>query len=1278
MSRRLSLAIALLVLGSPIAFAQPLPPQPVRPSSETFAKAEELFARDDLQQAEKIYLRVLESAADDTRAASFDRLRAIYVRWARPDLAVTIGLRQLGEVRASKDARKLATLQYQVGASYARLAHHAEAEKLLAEALASPLLDPVDRLNATRLLAQTNEQLGRADVARRNWETLEEQTRAAVDQGRLSPADERTLEWTLADRDVSDGKGAAAVARLTKLLAKPEVRGNPEAQCETLYRRVLARGPKAADADTERDLTLALALEQKIGDSLMIGDLHAALAQVHQRRKEPDEAESHRKQAAEAYTLVLKNRSPDSASTSAMGFWKLQRLYQTASQFKKALQLATAQKDAWGVDHLLEARLKADFGGIAISTGQYAEAMPSLRDAVRLLDAQSPQNLKDLPLALIHLADAELSAGDPPAARARAERVVEIYKNNKLLGDPVLVEAYHLAGSAAAQSGQFTQAFDAYREGTDLCAKLGPVADPELSLLLLQSALTYQAQGEMAESLRVCEQARAVCERFAEPDSPSFAAFDAAQANLCLNQGRLKDAVVLSKRILERGEKLDHGPFVITALHCQALDQLNRRKLDEAEASWKQVLERQEASRQLVLIPRTWNYLGLCAETRGDLPEAEKRYREALERQKRSPQTFPATHFISLWRLANILDRQKRGPEARALLEEALALVEKTRLSTFGDARQRASFFAQFGPGIDQLVEWNLRDHDWRGAFSAMARGRSRTLMDQMMLCGVDPRQHLEGPRGKELARRESELERTVATLRMRALSLPPGENQVAMADKILSEFDVAQQEYADVRREIFSASPIYRSMADTSDPGKILATLQEKALGPKRILLAYYIGQQYSYLVVASGGAKSLAVFPLKVSSKLAKSMVPPQAPTLAAALENSRGLRGIRVQAIQPPVDAPTAPEPPAADPESLSSNTARALVDNYLNFITDPTVTTTRGLRVQSKEPTETLPVQRPQLLGDIFLPPGARKMIRDSGAELVIVIPDGPLHKLPLETLVLGTDKGPRYLLEELPPVVYAPSSGILAYLVDRPRTDKGPLSLLTVGNPDYPQAEPGAKVATTSRGNTSFVIGFRGQLPLLAGSMHESQVVSKYFPDRAVALSGPAATEKAVVTAMRGKQVIHIAAHGFADDRFGNLFGALALTPPAKVTSADDDGFLSLHEIYQLPLESCELAVLSACQTNVGPQQPLESGVTLANGFLAAGARRVVASHWSVDDLSTAQLMETFFQELTRTYDRDHTIAAAESLKAARMRVRNEPRWASPFYWGPFVVMGAPY
>jgi CHAT domain-containing protein len=92
-------------------------------------------------------------------------------------------------------------------------------------------------------------------------------------------------------------------------------------------------------------------------------------------------------------------------------------------------------------------------------------------------------------------------------------------------------------------------------------------------------------------------------------------------------------------------------------------------------------------------------------------------------------------------------------------------------------------------------------------------------------------------------------------------------------------------------------------------------------------------------------------------------------------------------------------------------------------------------------------------------------------------------------------------------------------------------------------------------------------------------------------------------------------LVHIAAHGSADKRFGNQFGALSVTPPPPgQESPTNDGFLCLHEIYRLPLRDCRLVVLSACETAVGPKRPLEAGVTLGSGFLEAEARRVVASH----------------------------------------------------------------
>lgn len=81
------------------------------------------------------------------------------------------------------------------------------------------------------------------------------------------------------------------------------------------------------------------------------------------------------------------------------------------------------------------------------------------------------------------------------------------------------------------------------------------------------------------------------------------------------------------------------------------------------------------------------------------------------------------------------------------------------------------------------------------------------------------------------------------------------------------------------------------------------------------------------------------------------------------------------------------------------------------------------------------------------------------------------------------------------------------------------------------------------------------------------------------------------------------------------------------------TVAEDDGFLQLFEIYDLNLSECELTVLSACETNVGEYIEGEGVFALSRGFLAAGARRVIASQWSVNDASTAEMMGAFFRQI---------------------------------------------
>ena len=75
------------------------------------------------------------------------------------------------------------------------------------------------------------------------------------------------------------------------------------------------------------------------------------------------------------------------------------------------------------------------------------------------------------------------------------------------------------------------------------------------------------------------------------------------------------------------------------------------------------------------------------------------------------------------------------------------------------------------------------------------------------------------------------------------------------------------------------------------------------------------------------------------------------------------------------------------------------------------------------------------------------------------------------------------------------------------------------------------------------------------------------------------------TTAIVVNANR--RIIHWACHGLTDQAFGNFFGALALTLGENHNDPEDNGLLTLPEIYALDLKAAELAILSACATNCG-------------------------------------------------------------------------------------------
>ena len=93
-------------------------------------------------------------------------------------------------------------------------------------------------------------------------------------------------------------------------------------------------------------------------------------------------------------------------------------------------------------------------------------------------------------------------------------------------------------------------------------------------------------------------------------------------------------------------------------------------------------------------------------------------------------------------------------------------------------------------------------------------------------------------------------------------------------------------------------------------------------------------------------------------------------------------------------------------------------------------------------------------------------------------------------------------------------------------------------------------------------------------------------------------------------------------------------------------------------------------MLSACQTGLGQEIRGEGLVGLTRGFMYAGAARVVASLWQVDDVATAELMRRFYRGMLKEGQRP-----AAALRTAQVEMWREGVWRSPYYWAGFVLQG---
>jgi CHAT domain-containing protein len=146
------------------------------------------------------------------------------------------------------------------------------------------------------------------------------------------------------------------------------------------------------------------------------------------------------------------------------------------------------------------------------------------------------------------------------------------------------------------------------------------------------------------------------------------------------------------------------------------------------------------------------------------------------------------------------------------------------------------------------------------------------------------------------------------------------------------------------------------------------------------------------------------------------------------------------------------------------------------------------------------------------------------------------------------------------------------------------------------------------------------------------------------------------------------RILHLATHGLLNSAHPELSGVVFSLFDRQ--GKPQDGFLRLHEIYNLKL-SADLVVLSACQTGLGQEIRGEGLVGLTRGFMYAGAQRVVASLWKVDDRATAELMKRFYSGMLG----DQSLRPAAALRAAQTAMWRTKGWESPYYWAAFVLQG---
>lgn len=269
--------------------------------------------------------------------------------------------------------------------------------------------------------------------------------------------------------------------------------------------------------------------------------------------------------------------------------------------------------------------------------------------------------------------------------------------------------------------------------------------------------------------------------------------------------------------------------------------------------------------------------------------------------------------------------------------------------------------------------------------------------------------------------------------------------------------------------------------------------------------------------------------------------------------------------------------------------------------------------------------------------------------------LVIIPSGVLGYLPFEALLTNTSEDYN-------------DFGKQSYLIQQYQISY---------NYSATQLFETVSKRTSGKGNLQFAPSYNGDTLKLSREVWDMVLYKlKYNQEEAIKVNkliggklfiDSLATRSSFINYAPTAQLIHLATHGKANDQNGE-FSYLAFHP----TSNDqNDELLFVKDLYNLHLEA-DMVVLSACETGIGEYQRGEGILSLARGFLFAGAASIVTTLWSVDDRASSQIVEDFYKNLKEGQDKD------EALRHAKLTYLNKYKGSNrshPLFWAAFVPVG---